>query len=244
MKKILNVWQKALNLTTSVWLWFAIVLVLYLLLVTENFFGNQFSARTWWAEFYGIASVFLTGGLISFFFYFLVVAAPERRKRRIIKTNLQKLYSGLKRDIAYQIIFASMKGGRTDLSANNDTVEKMQTVSGFRELFEKGSEGHEGFYAFRNYMSDDVQEFREIIFNLLVLQKQIDYVLHSYTIIDANTFDFFKRLEIGLLRLERNGPGYEEEKELSRFIWDIYGGANWLTGKKDYDPIERMIDGI
>jgi hypothetical protein len=186
----------------------------------------------------------MTGGLISFLFYFLVVYIPESRKRRMIKSNLRKWYSALKKDILLQVLFASQQGGREDLSTDDDTVERLLTIDGFKATFEGGREAHEGFNAFRNYMSEETLEYREIALNFRILSKQIEYVLHHYSIDDRELFDFFKRLEAHLLRLETIGPGYHEEKELSRFIREIFGGFCWVEGYRGYDIVEKMIEDI
>jgi hypothetical protein len=47
-----------------------------------------------------------------------------------------------------------------------------------------------------------------------------------------------------LFRLERIGPGYDEEKVLSRFVWEIFGGFSWVEGYRGYDIVERMIEDI
>lgn len=169
---------------------------------------------------------------------------PERRKRNIIKTNLKSVYEDIKRDILYQIIFASQKGGRHDISQDTETVDKLMTAEGFKATFEAGSEGDEGFYAFQNQMSDDVPEFREIVLNLQILSNQIDYVLHNYTIQDQNLFDFFKRLQIFLMRIRVREPGYDESKPLCSFIWEIYAGWDNISGYRSYDIIEKMIEDI
>lgn len=225
-------------------IWFLIVLVAYLALVSHNAFGIRCTQQGWWNEFYSISSQFLIGALISFLFYFLVVYIPERRRRRIIKQNLRKLYADVKHDILYQVIFASQKGGRTDLSADSETVERLLTVDGFKAAFDSGSEGHEGFYAFRNYIGDDVHEYRQIILNLQILAKQIDYILHNYPLTDEKLFNFFKRLDAFLFRLEKIGPGYDEEKVLSGFIREIFGGFSLIEGYRGYDIIEKMIEDI
>ncbi len=244
MKKSPDPINRTVKFASNLFLWFLITLSSYLYLLIDDIYNIKFSYASWWPEFYDIATTFLSGGLISFIFYFLVVAVPEYRKKRIVKRNIQNIYTNVKYDIAYQIIFASQKGGRNDLQADRNTIEKVLTVSGFRELFENGRESDEGFYAFRNYMSDDVPEFREIIINLEQISKQIEFILHNYPISDPDAFDFFKYLELTLLRISKKGPGYEEEKELSNFIWRVFGGSNWIEGPRDYDPIQRMIDSI
>lgn len=244
-KKTLRIRLKRwISVFESVMFWFTIVAISYVILTSHELLSLRFSEATWWNEFYSISSAFLIGALISFLFYFLVVFLPERKKRIVIKNNLQKLYKDIKQDILYQVIFASQKGGRQDLSADSETVDRLSTIEGFKEAFEGGQEADEGFYAFQNYISDDVPEYRAIILSLGILAKQIDFVLHNYPITDSNVFDFFKRLEIFLMRLESIGPGYEEEKPLSRLIWEIFAGWNWIEGDRGYDIVEKMIGDI
>lgn len=57
-------------------------------------------------------------------------------------------------------------------------------------------------------------------------------------------FAFFKRLELMLLAIKNSKPGYDESKELCRFIWEIYAGRDFATGYRGYDIIEKMISEI
>ncbi|OWU86545.1 hypothetical protein ATO6_07085 [Oceanicola sp. 22II-s10i] len=137
-----------------------------------------------------------------------------------------------------------MKGGRTDLDASPDTINKLLSVEGFKESFSGGREADEGFYAFENQMSDDTPEFQDIVLNLEILARQIEFVLHNQTIDDQNLFDFFKRLELVLLRLRYSSPGYDESKPLCSFIYQIFSGWSPIDGYLGYDVVDKMIDDI
>ena len=117
-------------------------------------------------------------------------------------------------------------------------------VDEFKAKFAHGREADEGFYAFENQMSGETHEFREIILSFRVLSKQIEYILHNYAIEDQKVFDFFKRLEAFLLRMQHLQPGYDESKALTGFIWEIFAGFNFIEGYRGYDVIEKMIDDI
>ncbi len=236
--------RRVFGIFSDVRFWFTLIVFVYVVLTGHDLLEMSYTKREWWDKFYSILSALLVGGLISFLFYFLVVLVPERKRRQIIKANLIVFYASIKRDILYQVIFASQKGGRTDLEADNETVEQLLTIDGFKAAFEGGKEGHEGYYAFRNHLSDDVPEYREIILNLQILSKQIDYILHNYPITDPIIFNFFKRLEIFLMRMEKLGPGYDEEKILFSFIWEIFTGWDWIDGYRGYDLVEKMIRDI
>lgn len=232
-------WSPLNKVTT----WFIINLAALMALVTVHFATNLSSIK-WWADVFAVAANLLAGGLVSFLFYFLVVHLPERRKKAIIKTNLQRLYRTLKHDILLSVVLASIKGGRHDLSADTETLEKLMSPEGFKEAFAKGREADEGFYAFENQMSDNTWEFRQIVLSLQMLSKQIDYLLHNYIIEEQEAFDFFKRLELLLMRIQSNGPGYDESKRLCTFIWEIFAGWNWIDGDIGQDEVQQMIGAL
>jgi hypothetical protein len=225
--------------------WFIVnVLALVALLAVHFTFSTTLRALWWWPDLFGVLGNILTGGIISFLFYFLVVFTPENRKRTIIKNNLSKFYWDIKHDILWQIVFASIRGGRSDLTTDTDEVGRLMSVEAFRAAFANGREATEGFYAFENQMSEDTNEFREIILNLQILSKQIDYVLENYAIEDQKIFDFLKRLEGFLIKIQHLQPGYDESKALCGFIWEIFSGFNIVEGYRGYDIIEKMIQDI
>ncbi|MYA30143.1 MAG: hypothetical protein F4Y31_02815 [Gammaproteobacteria bacterium] len=237
--------QKVPKLLSSVFFWFVLTLVLFVLAVGSEYLGIFLASRPWWDRLYGLSTPFLTGGLVSFFFYFLVVWVPEHRKRKAIKNDFRKFYRDLKEDIAVQIIFASKKGGRKDLRVDGNTEKRLVTVGGFREAFSGGREADEGFYAFSNGLDEGGGEFQEIQWLLRMLAKEIDYVLHNYTITDAKTRKFFKRLEVRLLGLgELKVDDYEDNKLLCRFIYEIFAGFTHVTGNRGYDIVEKMIEDL
>jgi hypothetical protein len=131
-----------------------------------------------------------------------------------------------------------------DLTPSGEEVDKLMDVENFKASFAHGREADEGFYAFENQMSDETSEFREIVLNLQMLSKQIEFVLHNYAMDDQKAFDSFKRLELLLMKLQSMGPGYDESKPLCRFIWEMFAGFSWIEGYRGYDPIGKMIEDI
>lgn len=223
--------------------WFLLNAVALIALLAAHYVFNLSSFK-WWPDFFAVLTNLLAGGLVSFLFYYLVVYIPENRKKSIIKANLQTMYRGIKLEIAWAIVHASIKGGRRDLSPSLGFVESLLSPTKFKEAFDGGHNGDEGFYAFANQMDEATPEYRQIVQRLTVLSKQVEFVLHNYSIEDQNVFDFFKRLESLLMGLQADGPGYDESKRLCRFIWEIYAGWNWLDGDVGQDPIQKMISGL
>ncbi len=218
------------------------VLALGALLVLH--FWTGIASQKWWPDSFAVLSNLLTGGLVSFLFYFLVVVVPERRRRSIVKANLLMLYKNIKEDMLVSVIQASIKGGRTDLSGFHEEIVELMSPEAFKEAFSHGREANEGFYAFENQMKYDTDEYRRIVLNLEMLAKQIEFLLHNYSIDDQELFNFFKRLEVVLRRLQTNGPGYDEAKPLCSFIWEIYAGWNWVDGYTGKDRVELMISSL
>jgi hypothetical protein len=224
-------------------LWFVVNAVALLALVAGHYTFNLASIK-WWPDLFAVATNLLAGGLVSFLFYYLVVYIPENRKKSIIKANIQKMYRDIKMDIAWAIVHGSMKGGRRDLDPSLDFVESLLSPDKFKQAFKGGNNGDEGFYAFANQMTDETPERRQIVLSLKVLSKQIEFVLHNYSINDQNVFDFFKRLELLLISLQSAKPGYDESKTLCGFVWEIFAGWNRVDGDVGHDPIQKMIQDL
>lgn len=233
--------RKRPSLLMRVRLWFFVNVFALIVLITVHFAFNLASLR-WWSDIFAVLTNLLTGGFVSFLFYYLVVYLPENQRKIIIKLNLQKMYSRIKRDILWAVVRASIEGGRRDLPPDFDFVDKLASVKIFRETFEGGREANEGFYAFENQMSRKTQEFSDIVLSLTMLSKQIEYVLHNYNITNREIFDFFKRLELLLMKIQANGAGYDESKPLCRFIWEVCAGWDWVKGDIGHDRIQKMID--
>lgn len=121
----------------SVTAWFVLCLFLVLTLTYVRLFTDYPSNKNW-PELYGIVSNLLSGTVVSFLFYYLVVVVPESRKRNILRTNLARTYKILKEDILWQIVFASQKGGRTDLDTTSEFVRKLLDVAEFKKAFADG----------------------------------------------------------------------------------------------------------
>lgn len=228
------------NVFARVFTWFFLncVALVALLLIHFTSSAAQFE---WWADVFAVSANLLTGALVSFLFYYLVVRLPEDRKKAVVKANLQRLYRDIKKDMLRAVVQASIKGGRYDLVPSKEVLDGLMTPAGFKAAFDRGDEADEGFYAFANQMHDETSEFRDIVLGLQMLSKQIEYVLHNYPVEDQRAFNFFKRLELILLRLQASGPGYDEAKALCRFIWDVYAGWNYIDGDIGFDQIEKSI---
>lgn len=185
-----------------------------------------------------------TSGVVAFTFYYVVSDRLEARRRDLVRQGSLRSYRNAKRDIALAVIQASRKGGRNDLVSDRETIERVLTMKGFKELFDGGCEAHEGFYAFQNQMSDPTPEYDEIVLNLQIIGRAVDRLIDANLLGDPESYNFLVRLDAMLRRIERNGAGYDESKLLCSFIWQIFAGWNFIEGDLGYDPIERAIQKV
>ncbi len=228
-----------------------LIITIALYAIFECYHINQYSDLTHntWEEFHRITSTFLPGVIISIFFYYLVVNIPERRRHFIIKSNLHKMYVIIKRDILVEIICASRKGGIQGITNDSDTIDSLMTVDGFRSVFAGGNEADEGWYAFQNGLGKDGMEFKEIISNLQLLSKQIDFVLQNYKMLSSQELNILKLLQIDILKMENLQPPNvepyrEDDNILIGFLWQMFSGWSVISGRLGYDPIEKIIKEI
>ena len=182
-----------------------------------------------------------TGGVTSLVFYYVMTARVERRRRKLLREGLLSTYSEAKRNIAFAVVHASQKGGRRDLQADSETINRALTTEGFKAMFQDGSQGDEGFYAFENQMSDPTPEYEEIVFNLKIISRALERIVDSQHIDDEQTYKFFVRSSAFIERIQRNGAGYDESKPLCSLIWEMFAGWNFVDGQLGYDRIERAI---
>ncbi|MFN4287511.1 MAG: hypothetical protein ACK4E3_03325 [Brevundimonas sp.] len=225
------------------WLEWIALLCLVLLtggsLVAPFVFPNVQDLR--YAPALSVALTIGTSGIVAFIFYYVVSERIEARRRDLVKAGALRSYRNAKHDIAFAVIVASIKGGRTDLIADISTIERALTVDGFKALFAGGREADEGFYAFQNQMSDHTPEYDEIVLNLQIIGRAVDRLIDANLLDNPEAYNLLLRLDAMLRRIERNGAGYDESRLLCRFIWQIFTGWSFIDGNLGYDPIERAI---
>lgn len=184
----------------------------------------------------------LAGALVSFAFYFLVVFLPEHQKKIAIKRNLKQNYLYIKKSILTAVITGSIFGGREDLTHDLSLHDRLMNVVEFRNKFKDGGGSDQGYYAFSNYMSDDLLQFQEILLRLSHLKSQVTLALHNYAFSNDDVLERFHFLEMRLTRLERSTPGYDSSEPLLGFLFEIFSGWDMIHGFRDFDYILKMIE--
>lgn len=222
--------------------WFSLNLISLFATTVAHFVFASFTGAgvevNWGLEKYYAASNLLLGCLVSFLFYYLVVAWPEARRKKLLKSNALARYKRTKKSILWQVVFASRKGGRHDLSTQTDDVDSLMELKAFQNTFENGKESTQGFYAFQNQMSGKTHEFEEIILNLKILQRQFEFLIDNYPIENGDALDRIRGIAFHLERLIHTEPGYDGSKPLCEFIWEMFSGWEMMKGYQLRDQYE------
>lgn len=175
-----------------------------------------------------------SGGVVSFLFYFFVNRRLEKKWNAVVRTGAQKIYLDAKRDIAFAIVHASIKGGRTDISADTGTIDFLLSGgANFKKVFPWRGEAWEGFYAFQNQMSGRTPEYREIIFNLKSISRGLNRIIDSGSAKNHAVYQYVISLDEMIYRIEDDGAGYDESRGLCGFIWEMFS--------MESDSIEKII---
>tara|TARA_R110000868_G_scaffold190862_2_gene434935 strand:+ start:2391 stop:2582 length:192 start_codon:yes stop_codon:yes gene_type:complete len=62
--------------------------------------------------------------------------------------------------------------------------------------------------------------------------------------VDEQLFDFFKNLECLLLQLQDTKAGYDDSKQLLRFLYGTFAGFCFIKGDIGYDIVEKMVEDL
>jgi hypothetical protein len=228
----------------TVTLWVLSVASILLALVTSDEPVPEVFKNTWvevWFEKLPTGNAILfdisIGFLVSVLFYLLVVWFPDRRKKNLIKNNLAEHYRSFKED-TIGILLAACQG-----SYQADLPEKLSEQSEFRKYFkEPVSDSQERWHAVLNGLNDRL--LTDLLVELEILLNEVTYVLNNVNIENPDVFSFFKRLSQAVYKLKTTTLEYDDVKTLSRFLWEVFAGWNFVDGYREDDIVGVMIEKI
>lgn len=178
------------------------------------------------------------GFLVSMIFYLLVVWYPDKRKKNIIKHNLEEQYRFFKKDTIHILLSACAVGGY-----DGNLPSKLSDQNEFRKYFnEPISESQDRWHAVLNGFNEYL--LRELLVELEILLNEITFVLSNVDIDDKNVYSFFKRLSQAVHKMKNSTLEYEDVKQLSRFLWDLFAGWSFIEGYREDDIVKVMIEKI
>ncbi|WKA26218.1 hypothetical protein [Bradyrhizobium roseum] len=231
------------------WLDFLLFLIAVISAAAIILFHEQPFAREWVCQtikcvtlpnggaWYKIAYDLGIGGLTSLMFYFLLVRLPEGQKRRRVKRSLSGHYRAFRKDLISTILAA------TEGSYDYDTVEKLLDQRAFREHFkEKVSESEERWHRFLNRLEE--HHIRDLLTTMEIFRDEISFLLNTIYIADDEPFEFFKRLSAAIYAQKDVTPEYDPVKQLAGFLWNLLAGWDWVSGYRERDVVQEMIEAI
>jgi len=71
-----------------------------------------------------------------------------------------------------------------------------------------------------------------------------EIVLNTTDIADDEPFEFFKRLSAAIYVQKEVTPDYDPVKQLSGFLWNLLAGWDWVSGYRERDIVQEMIEAI
>jgi hypothetical protein len=188
----------------------------------------------WLKVLYDIA----VGSLISLIFYVLVVRLPDYQRRKRIKRSFAKQYKRFREDCIRDILSVA------DRTFDSDLIDRLMEQSQFSEYFrQKVSSSQDRWNAFENNL--DEYNLRELMVNMEIFRDEIAFVLNNTDISKDEAFDFLKQLSSVIASVKATTTlDYDGTKRLSRFLWEVLAGFNFVTGYRQDDIIEEMIKSI
>jgi hypothetical protein len=179
------------------------------------------------------------GFLISVFFYLLVACYPNRKRKNLIKRNFEEQYLSFKHDMICIFLGASEKFYDSELPS------KLSDQSEFKKFFttpDKNDSRNIRWYAVLNGLNE--YHLKELLVAMEIFMNEVSYVLNNVEINDPNVFSFFKRLSQAVHKMKNSTLEYEDVKQLSGFLWDLFAGWNFIDGYREDDIVKVMIEKI
>jgi hypothetical protein len=225
-------------------LWVSSIACIFLALKTcgdpiPTAFQNTFLAHSLQRFPTGNALIFnlSVGFLVSVIFYLLVVWYPEKRTKNLIKRSLEERYRYFKEDTI--AIFLSALGN----SYRGDLPRSLSDQNSFKEYFKaQATDSQTRWDAVLNGLGEN--HLRDLVVELEILMNEVEFVLSNVTVDDGNAFLFFKRLCQAVYKFKNSTLGYDDLKQLSRFLWELFAGFSFIDGYRKSDIVKDMIKRI
>jgi hypothetical protein len=180
---------------------------------------------------------FSIGFLVSVIFYWMVVWFPDRQRKNVIKRNFEEQYRFFKKDTIAIFLSACGKSYEADLP------RKLSEQSEFRKYFKEAvTESQDRWDCVLNGLNEML--LKELLVEQQILMNEVGFILNNVNIDDRNVFSFFKRLSQAVYKLKDSTREYEELKQLSGFLWELFAGWSFIEGYRENDIVEVMISKI
>jgi len=177
------------------------------------------------------------GSVTSLIFYVLIVRLPDFQKRKRIKNSLRTHYKIFKEDCI--AIFIAVADG----SYEGGFPETLSEQCKFKDYFKQRiSDSQDRWDAFANNLNPTY--LRELVIRMEIFRDEIAFVLNNTDIPNEEAFEFFKRLSSAIYSNKGITLDYDSIKSLCNFLWSVFAGWDWVSGYRERDIIQEMIEAI
>ncbi len=177
------------------------------------------------------------GFLVTVIFYLLVVWFPDRRRKNLIKKNMKEQYRSFKEDTIVILLSACQGSYKSGLPKN--LAKQVE----FRKFVKEAvSESQERWHVVLNGLNDRL--LKDLLVELEILMNEVSYILNNVNVEDPNVFSFFKRLSQEVYKLKNTTMEYDDVKQLSHFLWELFSGWSFIDGYREDDIVSVMIEKI
>jgi hypothetical protein len=177
------------------------------------------------------------GGLTSLMFYGLLVRLPDWQRRRRIRRLLSNRYRVFKRGLIATIL------GVANGAYAYSLIDELLDQKPFRAYFkEPVTQNHERWDRFLNNLEE--HHIRELLMTMEIFRDEVNQVLITTDISDIETSEFFKRLSAAIYSHRNATAEYDPVKQFSGFLWTVLSGWDIISGYRERDVVQDMIDAI
>lgn len=125
----------------------------------------------------------------------------------------------------------------------SDFPRRLTDQGEFRKYFKEAvNESQNRWHVLLNGSNDRL--LKDLLVELEILMNEVSYVLNNVTVEDPDVFSFFKRLSQAVYKLKNTTLAYDDKKQLSQFLWDLFAGWSFIDGYREDDIVSVMIEKI
>jgi hypothetical protein len=177
------------------------------------------------------------GSIISLFFFWLVVRIPANAKRRRIRNSFIEHFREFKEDSIVTMLMVT--NSTFEWGSHRELVDQKK----FRDYFKQEvAPGEDRWDSLHNKMTEYYLD--ELLTHLEILRTEILFAMAAVDIDDKRVLEFLKRLSATIVRMRKTTLDYDSMKSFGHFMWEVFTGWDFVTGYKERDFFEDMIQAI
>lgn len=191
------------------------------------------NAKAWNKIFYDLAA----GALVSLIFYVLIVRVPDYQRRRRYKKSFAHQYQNFREDCIGLML------GVADRTYEWGKQRDLLDQKKFRAYFDEWvTSDQTRWHRFLNNL--DEYNLKEIVKRMEIFRGEIAFILNNVDISSDEPFEFLKRLSTAIYSMQDKTTDHDDTKSLGGFLWGLFAGFDIITGYRERDIIQEMIEAI